>query len=314
MVKEKEKKKKYITLNRINLNAGLISWYEKELIKLVKLMCKVYEDKLLSLYQSKKEQIKKIKYAQDDNSINIGTKSKELLNKLNDVYSQYYDKKGKEKSDLMVTKVERALKKQLEASFYLFFSKLASEKPEDKIFKQFISQFSPEVLNNKEKFIKAFTLKVKPFREINEQIKQTIIMNNTELIKSIHQQYHKEVSQSIYDVIVNGKPSKDLKEQLLKCGAKTRRRADLIAHDQINKTHSLFYLQELKQAGITKAKWVHIGGGKTDRVTHITATPYGLNNGIFDITKGMYDPAVKKFIFPAELPFCRCQAIALAGV
>ena len=68
------------------------------------------------------------------------------------------------------------------------------------------------------------------------------------------------------------------------------------------------YRQQLKENGIKKAKWIHVGGGKTDRATHIAKYPKGLNGAIFDLSKGMYDPAVDKYIFPAELPFCRCIA------
>ena len=135
-----------------------------------------------------------------------------------------------------------------------------------------------------------------------------------ELIKSIHQQYHREVSQALYDSIINGKPRKIVAEKLLQAGIKTKRRARLIAQDQCNKIHNALHLQELKQIGVKKARWIHIGGGKTDRKTHITDYPKGLNHGIFDISKGMYDPAVQQYIKPGELPFCRCKAIGVVEV
>lgn len=306
-----KKQKKYINLNRIVLNAGLQAWYEKELYKLTKLMIDTYRKEILKLFEKQniKQQLTQIKYAEDDvknssKKINIGTETSKLLNELNEAYSKYFDKKARKKSEEMVAKTEAALKKQLENSFYLFFATLKSEKPEDKIFKDFISQFSPEVLSNKEKFIKAFSLNVKPYNTINEQIKKTIISNNTELIKSIQQNYHREISQSVYDVVVNGKSQKSLETMIKECGDKTKRRARLIAMDQINKAHNVLHMQELKQAGITKARWVHLGGGKTDRKTHIDRDPKGLNGRVFEIAKGAYDPHVKKYIQPAELPFC----------
>ena len=139
-------------------------------------------------------------------------------------------------------------------------------------------------------------------------------MNNTELIKSIQQEYHKNISQQVYECVVNGKPYSDLTNMVRVVGNKTTRRARLIARDQINKAHSVLYRQELKQNGITKAKWVHIGGGKTDRKTHKDKTPNGLNGVIFDLRTGVYDPSVDKKIFPAELPFCRCRAIPIVEV
>lgn len=309
MIKEK-KQTEYLTLNKINVNAGLISWYVKELTKLVKVMCKVYEKKIISLYQSNKQQIKEIKYATDDN---IGSQSRILLNKLNKTYNEYYDKKSKKVSETMVSKTEKLLRKSLEVSFYTLLKKI-DEKKEGSVIKNLLSQFSPEVLNDKQKFVKAFSLKNKLFSQVNNEIKKTMIMNNVELIKSIHQQYHREISQSIYDSVINGRPQKQLIEMIKNSGAKTARRARLIAIDQVNKMHSVLYRQELKENGIKKAKWVHIGGGKTDRKTHITKAPKGLNGAIFDLTKGIYDPTVKKMIFPAELPFCRCMSIPIVEV
>ena len=311
---QKQTKKDYLTLNKINVNAGLISWYKVELVKLVKLMSKIYEKELLSLFteKSSKEQLEEIKYATDDS---IGSQSRILLNKLNKVYSEYYDKKSKKVSESMVTKTEKIVRKSMELSFYALMSKLNKENYEGvEILKKLVSQFSPETLNNKSKFIKAFSLNKKLYSEVNENLKKTIIMNNSELIKSLQQQYHREISQSVYQCIVDGKPRENLIKLIKQAGAKTTRRARLIADDQVNKAHSVIYRQELKQSGITKAKWVHLGGGKTDRKTHIEKAPRGLNGAIYDLTKGIYDPQVDKFIFPAELPFCRCIGVPIVEV
>ena len=310
MVKQKNQTKNFITLKAVNVNAGLMSWYQRELIKLVKVMVKVYEKQILSLYKSNKEQIEEIKYATDDN---IGSQSRILLNKLNKVYSQYYDKKSKETSETMVKKTEKLLKKSLELSFFAMVAQL-TDKNENDVIKRLFSQFSPEILSNKEKFMKAWTLKTKLYSQVNEELKKTIIMNNTELIKTIQQQYHKDISQQVYECIVNGKPYSDLTKMIKEVGDKTTRRARLIAKDQINKAHSVLYRQELKQNGITKAQWRHVGGGKTDRKTHIDKSPNGLNYAIFYLRKGIYDPAVDKFIQPAELPFCRCIAMPIVEV
>lgn len=303
----KQTKKNYLTLNKIDVNAGVISWYEKELVALVKVMCKVYEDKIISLYKSNKEQIKEIKYATDDN---IGSQYRILMNKLNEVYGNYYDDKSKKASESMVKKVSALLKKNLENSFYLFMSKL-DDTVENKPLRKILSQFSPEVLNNKQKFIKAWTINSKMYSGLTTELKKTVVANNIELIKTIHSEYHKQISQALYDTIVNGKSQSELIDIIKTTGSKTTRRARLIARDQVNKTHQVLYRQELKQNGIRKAKWVHIGGGKTDRKTHITKTPYGLNGAIFDLSKGLYDPAVDKNIFPAELPFCRCISVPI---
>lgn len=305
-----KKQTNFITLNSINVNAGLVSWYKAELTRFVRVMIKVYEKEIAELYQSNKQQIKEIKYANDDN---IGSQARITLNRLNKVYSEYYEKKSKKTSETMIKKLEKILKKSFENNFYSLVSKL-TELDESKAIKTIFAQFSPEVLSNKQKFIKAWSVNRKLYSEINDEVKKTIVMNNTELIKTIQQQYHKEISQQVYECVVNGRPYDELTDKIKIAGQKTTRRARLIADDQINKAHSVLYRQELKQLGITKARWIHLGGGKTDRVTHITKSPKGLNNAIFDLREGIYDPSVKRKIFPAELPFCRCVASPIVEI
>ena len=313
------RKKKYITLNSSQVNAGVIAQYQKALLQLVRQMISTYTKELLDMYSDNKNEIKEIRTATDEN---IAEQYKKKMNMLNDVYTRYFAKYGRQRAEEMVNKTAKleqtSFLRQYAKFMFLMLNK-ATIKPEDKMFVEFMkSQFAPKNFQptpeGMQAFKEAFTLNVKPYNEIAETIKQTTITNNVELIKSIQQQYHREISQALYDSIINGKPRKTVAELIKQAGAKTKRRAKLIANDQCNKIHSALHLQELKQVGITKAKWVHIGGGKTDRKTHITAIPHGLNGAIFDIDKGIYDPAVQKYIKPAELPFCRCQAIGIAEV
>ena len=312
------RKKKYITLNTTNkVNAGVIAQYQRELLKLVQQMISTYTKELLGMYKSNKEEIRQI--AQDES---IAEQYKKKMDQLNQAYQQYFAKYGQQKAESMV-KQTAAIQQR---SFIKEYAKLMfvlmntnQIRPEDKVFVEFMkTQFAPQnfmpTKAGKEAFLKAFTLNTKAYSEVAETIKQTTITNNVELIKSIHQQYHREVSQALYDSIINGKPAKTVVEAMKQAGAKTKRRARLIARDQVHKIHETLHLQELKQVGVTKAKWIHLGGGKTDRKTHVTRAPEGLNGGIFDISKGIYDPAVNKYIKPAELPFCRCTAVAVVEI
>lgn len=312
------RKKKYITLNTTNkVNAGVIAQYQRELLKLVQQMISTYTKELLGMYKDNKDEIRQI--AQDES---IAEQYKKKMEQLNQAYQQYFAKYGQQKAESMV-KQTAAIQQR---SFIKEYAKLMfvlmntnQVRPEDKVFVEFMkTQFAPQnfmpTKAGKEAFLKAFTLNTRAYSEVAETIKQTTITNNVELIKSIHQQYHREVSQALYDSIINGKPTKSIVELLKQAGAKTKRRARLIARDQVHKIHENLHLQELKQVGVTKAKWIHLGGGKTDRKTHVTKAPEGLNGGIFDISKGIYDPAVNKYIKPAELPFCRCTAVAVVEI
>ena len=55
------------------------------------------------------------------------------------------------------------------------------------------------------------------------------------------------------------------------------------------------------ELGITEAIWVHSGAGKHPRPTHVA-----MNGKKYDVNKGMWDPAVKRWIFPGEEINCRC--------
>lgn len=312
------RKKKYITLNTTNkVNAGVIAQYQRELLKLVQQMISTYTKELLGIYKDNKEEIRQI--AQDES---IADQYKKKMEQLNQAYQQYFAKYGQQKAESMVKQTaaiqQRSFLKEYAKLMFVLMN-TNQVRPEDKVFVEFMkTQFAPQnfmpTKAGKEAFMKAFTLNTKPYSEVAETIKQTTITNNVELIKSIHQQYHREVSQALYDSIINGKPTKSIVELLKQAGAKTKRRARLIARDQVHKIHETLHLQELKQVGVTKAKWIHLGGGKTDRKTHVTRAPEGLNGGIFDISKGIYDPAVNKYIKPAELPFCRCTAVAVVEI
>lgn len=314
----KNKQKKFITLNTTNkVNAGVIAQYQRELLKLVQQMISTYTKELLGMYKSNKEEIRQI--AQDES---IAEQYKKKMEQLNQAYQQYFAKYGQQKAESMVKQTaaiqQRSFLKEYAKLMFVLMN-TNQVRPEDKVFVEFMkTQFAPQnfmpTKAGKEAFMKAFTLNTRAYSEVAETIKQTTITNNVELIKSIHQQYHREVSQALYDSIINGKPTKSIVELLKQAGAKTKRRARLIARDQVHKIHETLHLQELKQVGVTKAKWIHLGGGKTDRKTHVTRAPEGLNGGIFDISKGIYDPAVNKYIKPAELPFCRCTAVAVVEI
>ena len=315
---KKNKQKKFITLNTTNkVNAGVVAEYQRELLKLVRQMIHTYTKELLGMYKDNKDEVQQI--AQD---ANIAEDYKQKMEQLNRVYAQYFAKYGHQKAESMVNQTAKLqqrnfIKEYAKIMFVLMNTNQV--RPEDKVFVEFMkTQFAPQnfmpTKAGYNAFMKAFSLNVKPFNEVAETIKQTTITNNVELIKSIHQQYHREVSQALYDSIINGKPAKTVVEAMKQAGAKTKRRAKLIARDQVHKIHEALHLQELKQVGVTKAKWIHLGGGKTDRKTHITNAPEGMNHGIFDISKGMYDPAVNKYIKPAELPFCRCTAVAVVEI
>lgn len=135
------------------------------------------------------------------------------------------------------------------------------------------------------------------------------VHENVSLIKSIPQQYLKNVEGDVMRSVAAGRDLGTLTKALQKNHGVTFRRAAFIARDQNNKINGAMQRARQKELGVKQAKWRHSGGGKHPRPTHVD------NNGkLYDIEKGWYDPHVKKWIIPGELPNCRCVSIpVIAG-
>lgn len=124
---------------------------------------------------------------------------------------------------------------------------------------------------------------------------------NVGLIKSIPQEYLGEVNGLVMRAVQTGGDLKTLTDELEARYGITRRRAAFIARDQSNKATACMTRARQDELGIAEAIWQHSYGGKEPRPTHLA------NSGKrYDVKIGWYDPAVKRYIFPGELPNCRC--------
>ena len=139
-------------------------------------------------------------------------------------------------------------------------------------------------------------------------ILQAIVAENVALIKSIPEQYFTQVEGAVMRSVQTGRDLGQLTDDLEKQIGVTRRRAAFIARDQNNKATAAITRARQAELGITEAIWVHSGGGKHPRPTHLKA---GREQKRYDVTKGWFDPGVDKFILPGELPNCRCVSRAV---
>ena len=133
-----------------------------------------------------------------------------------------------------------------------------------------------------------------------------MIAENVGLIKSIPEQYLREV-QGI--VMRNYAASRDIKTMAKEIRARygvASRRAMLIARDQTNKCTSIVQRVRMTEIGIKEAIWMHSHAGKTPRPTHVA-----MDQKTYKIGKGMYDSAEKRWIYPGELINCRCTSRAV---
>lgn len=126
------------------------------------------------------------------------------------------------------------------------------------------------------------------------------------LIRSIPQQYLTQVQGMVLRSASAGRDLGTLAKDLQKQFGVTKRRAAFIAQSQNNLATASMTAARQKELGITEAIWQHSGGGRKKRPTHVA------NSGKpYNVATGWYDPAVKKYIRPGELPRCRCVSRAI---
>jgi SPP1 gp7 family putative phage head morphogenesis protein len=122
------------------------------------------------------------------------------------------------------------------------------------------------------------------------------------LIKSIPAQYLQEVEGIVMRNYTSGRNVRAMAEEIRGRYKVASNRAWLIARDQSNKANAVVQRTRQTELGIKEGIWLHSHAGKTPRPTHVA-----MNGKRYEIAKGMYDSAVKKWILPGELVNCRCQ-------
>lgn len=142
----------------------------------------------------------------------------------------------------------------------------------------------------------------KHYTRPEKDVIRDIVITQVKLIKSIPQVYMRKMQELVKEALERGRDLEFLTNELAKLNGGNRRRAELIAKDQMNKVTQRFAEQEALAYGATKARWIHVPGEFSSRITHIH-----MDGQTFEIGVGLYDEAVKKLVIPAELPYCQCE-------
>lgn len=134
-------------------------------------------------------------------------------------------------------------------------------------------------------------------------VMQATISEQVGLIKSIPEQYLVGVQGAVMRSVQAGRDLGPLAKELEEQYGVARRRAAFIARDQNNKATASMTRVRQVELGIDQAVWLHSHAGKVPRPTHLANT-----GKRYDPAKGWYDPdpKVRRWIFPGELPNCRC--------
>lgn len=135
---------------------------------------------------------------------------------------------------------------------------------------------------------------------------QAVVAEQVNLIKSIPQQYLKDVESKVWGSVMKGADMHALSVDLRKTYGVTRDRAAVIARDQNNKAKAIIEKTRRQELGITHAIWQHSAGGKVPRATHVA-----MSGKAYPLTQGMYDKAEGKYVLPGELINCRCTSKAV---
>jgi uncharacterized protein with gpF-like domain len=135
---------------------------------------------------------------------------------------------------------------------------------------------------------------------------QASVGEQVSLIKSISSEYFDDIEGIVLRSAANGRDLKYMTDELMKRYNVTRNRAVLIARDQNNKATAQIVATRQLELGLTKAVWIHSGGGKTPRQSHVKA---GRDKLVFDIKQGAYIDG--EYIRPGEMINCRCVSRAV---
>lgn len=151
------------------------------------------------------------------------------------------------------------------------------------------------------------TVKFRMSRAMNDAY-QASIVENVGLIRSIAAQHLDEVEGMVMRSVQTGRDIGYLTSALHQRFEVSKRRAALIARDQNAKATAVVTRVRQQEIGIEQCVWLHSGGGKVPRPSHVRA---GRDKVRYDVKTGWFDPHEQKLIFPGELISCRCVGRAV---
>jgi len=137
------------------------------------------------------------------------------------------------------------------------------------------------------------------------------IAENVSLIRSIPSQYFKDITGAVMRSITSGQGMFDLLPEIKKYKLITERRADLLALDQTRKAYTSINVVKLEKRGIKKFEWLHSGGGRVPRESHLK-----IDGHIFSFANLQEEQAAlgvpkEDRGLPSYPVNCRCRIVAV---
>lgn len=224
--------------NRLAYNAALQEQYVQALEQLVFKMARETKRQLFKLFNKGfSDDFFENQERLEAMDASISSQARILLNSLSNTFQKLFDIKA---SSLAKTMVERTTRTS-----------------------------ATTVKESLKKLSGGLTLNTSIVSKGEEEISTALINENVSLIKSIQEQYLKDVTGSVMRSITTGRGLADLVPDLEKYEGVTKRRAKNIALDQTRKAYNSINRQKLLKNGIKEFEWGHSRGGLHPRESHI---------------------------------------------
>lgn len=224
--------------NILNYNISIQQKYRKQLQKLIDYMQRYVSRETLKLFRSDtgREYFKEQRQAEAMDSKNIGSMARILMNKLMRKFTQLFDDRAKDLAQDMIDATLKYSKSSLHSSL--------------------------------EQLSGGLSLKTGVMPEGMEDVTRALIAENVSLIKSIPEEYLKNVIGSVMRSITTGNGIPELTQALAYHDGVTDRRAKNIALDQTRKAYNSINKQRLQALNVKQFEWIHSGGGQKPRKSH----------------------------------------------
>lgn len=262
-------RRKILRGQSLNPSAGAIARYRRALEDLVHDMARTYQREIAKFLS---KPVAKEYYAADES---IASQAKILLTELSKRFEDLFNFKAKGLAEAMLKDASRTSASSLKTSLKDISGGLT---------------LKTDILTG----------------ELKDVLKASI-QENVALIKSIPQQYHKQVEGAMYRSITTAQGQKDLIPILQKYRGMTQRRARNISDDQYRKAYGAINRVRVRKLGFKKFEWRHHLGSQHPRKLHMR-----LNGQIFRFdSPPIIDDSTGERGFPAQLPNCRCTMAAV---
>lgn len=234
MRKTKTLPKKYVRGVPLSYNVGDRIEYERALRTLVAKMARKTKTELTKFFDSSTADDYFESRAVLDESVSSG--AERLMKQLSDEFSALFNKKSLDLSKKMVKKADSASKTALQRNLAQLTGKIT------------LAKEIPPAL---------------------KQITKSTIAENVSLIKSIPEQYFKNITGAVMRSISTGGGVDTLFKYVNKNYEMSDARAKNLALDQTRKAYNSINKQRMVDVGYKKFEWAHSGGGLKPRKSHM---------------------------------------------